>query len=132
MEWITKTRPKRSNYIGDVVISEYHGKRPCWIIRFANHSFKKITNNFHLVVGSQGTKLYFKGTEPRIGYKLSGAKPIEKQSTVFFKVDKKLIVNVVEGEYNLEFDDRLELWFIDFTNKIEFDGIDWKRKRYNR
>lgn len=129
MEWLEKKQYKCSkDSKGEVFISLItKNSHPSVAIRFAKNSWLKITKNDHVIIGVENGRLYFNQGEDYQGWKLSTS----GKSTKIFKVYQEVLpIGPVEtGEYNLEFDSRVGLYYIDVRNKLNKETIIWKGKR---
>lgn len=125
MEWINKSKTRNGNFKGQVVIKLTRDEK-AFSIRFMKSSYKKITNNNYIVCGLEQSRLYFKQEDPRLGYKLS--QNDQDDTARFFKIlVKNINFNKIDcGEYNLEYDADLRLWYIDTKHKL--DKVNWTYK----
>ena len=128
MNWLVKNhRVSSSMFDGEIVINEVtRDSIPSIAFRFRKNCEKKIlSNGVYLSFAIENNRMYFKETSSKYGWKLS-----ESGCNKFFKLYKKNVPMTEEwyGEYNLEWDNMLNLYFIDLNHKLT-DNLNWLRKR---
>lgn len=128
MNWLVKNRRTASSlFDGEVIINEVTKNTiPSVAFRFRKDSQKKfLGDNLYLAFAIENNRMYFKETANKYGWKLS-----ESGCNKFFKLYKKNVPLADEwyGEYNLEWDNKLNLYFIDLNHKLT-DNLNWLRKR---
>lgn len=128
MNWLIKNHTTiTSMFDGEIIINEVtKDTKPSIAFRFRKNSQNKILNEgSHLIFAIEDNRLYFKETTPKHGWKLC-----DSGCNKFFKVYKKHVPLNEEwyGEYNLEWDSKINLYFIDFNHKLT-DNLNWLRKR---
>ena len=124
MEWIVKQHARVLSGGSDVsinlVTADFKPSRVS--ITFRNNVYLKITKNNFLVCGLQGTRMYFKAAAPAEGFKLSTFNK-DKSSCIIRVQERQLPIskNKIEiGDYKLEFDSNLKLYYIDAAHKITY------------
>lgn len=124
LNWVGKKRTHRTlDTAGDVTlaISQDNTKnKRTSVIAFKHRSYSKITSTGYMVFAVVGTRLYFKSDTSSVGYKLSTFN--KDKSSCHVKVDYAslpLDVKLEVGNYNLEWDRNLGLYYIDVLKKLE-------------
>lgn len=136
MEWVVRKKTNTQSHKGNVYIysCEYQSKRDYKnnihsVVTFINKSWKKVSRTCFLQFGIQGTRLYFREANAKVGYKLSLSANGENATIKVVSSVLPLNKNIEEGDYWLEYDNQLGLYYIDVKNKIEDDGIDWSHRQ---
>ena len=112
MEWFTKSRIR--SRLQDCDVSVTLNKDGHTAITFKNGSYLKVTTTEHIIVGQEGTKLYFGGSDRYEGFKLTSFN--RERTNCTFKVAK---LRFEVGDYNLEFDKDQALYYIDSNRKLK-------------
>lgn len=119
---ITKSLGRGGFTIGDVklTINKNGGNRTAINIAFYNDSFKKTTTTEYVVpsIDEELGRLYFETANSNEGFKLTSNRDCSTHRIVF------VIKDVAEweartGSYNLLYDAKEKLYYIDFANKFK-------------
>ena len=128
MEWIGKEHScGRTQFDSELVISlEKRDSGSMFVFKFRKNSiFKILSNNHYIMIGKDGDNLYFKETESRLGFRVGNYTDNIKAFKV--RAEKLNLKEENLGEYNLEFDSKLMLQYINFNRKLE-KQISWETK----
>lgn len=116
MEWIVKkhVRTRATMIKNDIVVRTIgqHGIKKT-TISFYNNSHLKISQSLYIVCALSGNRLYFKQESMQNGYKLSASGNNVKRF-VMPQAGEQFGV----GDYNLEFDVKMGLYYIDSYHKL--------------
>lgn len=128
MEWLEKTRSQnRTEFDDDIILSyERRANQNMIAFRFRKNSvYKVISNEEYIVIAKDGSNIYFKGSDAKHGFKICNWSP----STKVFKIkaDRLQLTDENLGEYNLEFDSKLGLCYINLHRKLE-KSLFWEGK----
>lgn len=129
MDWIVKNHSKTTtSFDPQVVVSKANvNSKPNVCFRFRKNCHERIVgSNPYVIIAREGTRIYFKESSPRYGWKLSHS----ASKTYFFKLhEKQFPFNENDyGEYNLEYDSKVGLYYIDTEHRLT-DALNWNRKR---
>ena len=133
MEWITKAKSYERDVYGDVRLSistdNSRKDKVRIVFTFYKGIERKIIKNLpYIMVGVNGSRLYFAETQKHNGFKLVGSN--DRQAKYISMVNTHLKMGVKDvGFYNLNFDAEKRLYYIDLAQKIKTDEtIDWGNK----
>ena len=120
IDWQNKSHA-RDTMKGDVQI-KFAKDRKDVVIKIRKEVYLKLTDTHYLIVGFEGSRLYFQQANKDKGWKVA-----DESKTVLFSVPftKMPLSRIEEGDYNLEYDTNHMLYYIDVKNKIT---INWRMK----
>ena len=122
MEWIKK-RKYNTEYAqdADVVLTNSlgtKGKCDTTYINFKNTSWAKITTTGYIVIGIEGSRLYFAEAPHNEGFKLSTFSADKSGCRVGILAEKLPTSKLELGSYKLKYDIVEKLYFIDALEKM--------------
>lgn len=124
LEFITMGKSPSDDYKGgDIVITTCKAsKSGCpytTVVKFFNEVYKLIDNERkgRICLAVDGTRLYFKSDDK--GWKITQKTKDERNAKLMIDGRKLPIEKLEKGNYQLEWDKDLSLYFIDILNKLE-------------
>ena len=123
MKWST-IQYARTNRSGiDIVLSSEHPGIGPGRVRFAfkNNAHLKITKNEHVVLANEGTRIYFKEGDPTEGFKVTSFNKTKTNCSIRIcdEVVKAIGTRIPFGDYRLQYDTVLKLYYIDGLNRVK-------------
>lgn len=102
-----------------ITVSEYATKKSNRVIvRFTTETSEKITKSRYIIprIDTENNRIYFEEGKKNEGFKLA---LISKHSRFLYFTCPETIKNpeLFEGTYNIDFDSRYDLYFIDYGDK---------------
>lgn len=90
-------------------------------IAFYEEVYKLVTKTKFMAFGTdeERARIYFKEEIPGRGYKLSNFRSNETTATLKVPFKKLPIGEEIQGDYHLNYDNELELYYVDLNKKVE-------------
>ena len=114
--WVTKSNSHATSQRDvSITLNKNGANKIQTAFRFRNNSFLRFTKNEYVVFATTDTRIYFKEGTSKTGFKLT-CKSVDGKSAMFKTAEdlKKFI-----GDYDLLWDSKEKLNYIDLTKKIE-------------
>lgn len=116
--WIGKHNSRRTEYPDVRITTKFYSngrgaKRPKTTIRFRQNIVDKIGIRYYVMIGVEGSCLYFKDGNVTGGYKLN--RKSSNASSITISDD----YSIYDGSYELQYDEGFELYFIDADKNLD-------------